>query len=102
MTVPGGSNRGWEAKVDHRLRALLEPVQSGPGEVRRPVSVFIRFQGDAAALQARGVSVRSVAGDVATATIDLLDIPGVASAPEIVFVELSRPLRPDPPWSSRS
>jgi hypothetical protein len=99
MTVPGGSNRGWEAKVDHRLRALLGPVQvqPGPGEVRRPVSVFIRFRGDAAALRARGVSVRSVAGDVATATIDLLDIPGVASAPEIVFVELSRPLRPDPP-----
>ena len=87
--------RSWESKVDHRLRALLVRAQGHPAEASRVVDVLLRFTGNVESLRAQGVAVRAVAGDIGTAAITLASVPTVASAPEILFIELSRPLEPD-------
>ena len=85
----------WEAKIDHRLRALLARTEGHPEEASQIVNVFIRFTGRAEFLCAHGVSVRTVAGDIATASIALSDIPRIAGISEILFMELSQPLGPN-------
>jgi hypothetical protein len=86
---------GWQSKIDHRLRALLARGEERPREADQSVNVFVRFTGPAQALLRYGVTLRTVAGDIATASIPLREIPRVASAPEILFIELARPLGPD-------
>jgi hypothetical protein len=78
----------WEHKVDHRLRALLA---QRPGSADR-VAVFVRVAGDTARLASLGLAAGNRAGDVMTASLALTDVADVAAAPEVVFVELSRPL----------
>lgn len=63
----------WEAKIDHRLRALL--AQPEPPE---RVAVFVRDR----------------SGAITTAFVDVADLPRLAASPEVDFVELSRPLAP--------
>jgi hypothetical protein len=84
--------RSWETKVDHRLRALLARTEGHPVEASQLISVFVRFLGDAGTLRAYGLAVRAIASDIATASIILSDVPRAASAPEVVFIELSQPL----------
>ncbi len=93
--APDPRHPTWEAKIDQRLRALLARTQERPEEANQIVNVFVRFTGHAESLRAHGVMVRTVAGDIATASIALSDISKVASAPEILFMELSRPVGPD-------
>jgi hypothetical protein len=38
------------------------------------------------------MEVRTVAGDIAIASLSLSDVPKAASAPEILFIELSQSL----------
>jgi hypothetical protein len=80
----------WEAKVDARLRRLLARARCHPDESRQVVDVFVRFAGSADSLRAHGVKVRAVAGDIATASIELENVPRVASVGEVVFMELSK------------
>jgi hypothetical protein len=89
--------RSWGSKVDHRLRALLARTQGHPADASRVVDVLLRFTGDVESLRTQGVVVRAVAGDIATASIALADIPTAASAPGVLYIELSRPLKPDYP-----
>ena len=80
----------WEAKIDARLRGLLARARCHLEEAAQVVNVFVRFTGSADSLRAHGVRVRSVAGDIATASIELGSVPRIASLKEIVFMELSR------------
>ena len=82
--------RPWEAKVDPRLRRLLARAQNHPEEASQVVNVFVRFTGSADSLRAHGVKVRAVAGDIATASIELENVPRAASLSEVVFMELSK------------
>lgn len=85
----------WQRKIDHHLRALIARVP-GPDRARQRASVFLRFTGSVDRLKQLGLEVRSVAGDIATATLVLADAAKVASAPEIAFIELAQPLGEDP------
>jgi len=82
-------------KIDHRLRALWERTPE-PERARHRVRVLIRFLGSARALESLGAQVHSLAGDIATAEIALGDVARLASAAEVIFVELSRGLAQDP------
>jgi len=84
----------WQRKIDHGLRALIARVPQ-PDQTRQKVSILLRFAGSVDRLRQLGLEVRSVAGDVATATLTLSDLTRVAGSPEITFMELARPLRPD-------
>jgi hypothetical protein len=81
-------------KIDHRLRALWERTPE-PERARHRVRVLIRFCGSAPALESLGAQVHALAGDIATAEITLGDVARLASAAEVIFVELSRGLAED-------
>lgn len=59
------------------------------------MAVFVRFHTDPGRLQALGLKMRSVSGSVGVVTVTLADIPRVARAPEISFIELAREIRLD-------
>jgi hypothetical protein len=84
----------WQRKIDHRLRALIARVPE-PERTQHSVSILLRFIGSVERLKQLGLEVRSVAGDIATATLVLADAKKVASAPEITFIELAQPLGED-------
>jgi hypothetical protein len=86
--------RGWETKVDHRLLALLDGLEERPANAARRVAVFVSFQGNLQRLRTLGLEVRSVSGAVAVANVTLSNVPRLAGAPEISFVELTRAVRP--------
>ena len=90
-------SKDWKTKIDHRLKTLFERSQADPGEAEKVVSVLVRYFGkiDVEALAELGLQLGSVAGDIATAKLTLSDLPVVASAEEILFMELSRPLHQD-------
>jgi hypothetical protein len=83
----------WERKADQRLRALVE--RGGGVEQEDRVDVLVWFKGDESVLAELGLAVRSVAGDVATASLEIAAVPAVAGAPPVRFVELAREYRPD-------
>ena len=84
-------DRHWSRKLDPRLRDLLARTTSP--EVR--VDAVLRFVGDAARLGELGVSVRAVAGSIATGTFFLRDLERIAEAREIEYIECSRELGRD-------
>jgi hypothetical protein len=92
---PSKSQPEWQAKIDHHLRALLERTRDNPEERKQVVNVLVRFSGSVTALEAQGIKLRTIAGDIATASITLLEIPRVANISQILFLELSHPLQPD-------
>jgi hypothetical protein len=87
----------WQSKIDHRLRALLARFEGNPEEGTKVANVLVRFSGDLESLRKHGVQINTVAVDIATASIVLTDIQKIASDPQVVFIELSHPLKPDPP-----
>jgi hypothetical protein len=94
--VPDIQDPSWQSKIDHRLRALLARIEGNPEEGNNIANVLVRFSGNLESLRKRGVQIKTVAVDIATASIILSDIPKIASAPEVVFIELSHPLMADP------
>ena len=86
----GGAD--WEAKLDPRLRALLARAGAASDEV---VHVLLRFSGPHENLAGQRVAVRTISGDIATATLALADVATLASDPRVLFVELATPLTPD-------
>lgn len=93
---PNKNQAEWQAKIDHRLRALIDRAKDRPEEANQIVNVLIRFSGSVTALEAQRIRLRTIAGDIAVASVPLAEIPRIASLPEIVFIEMSQPLHPDP------
>jgi hypothetical protein len=87
----------WEAKLDHHLRAYVARRSGDPAAESEVISVLIRLQGPSDGLRAKGIQLRTMAGDIATASVALHDLPAVAREPAVVFIEMSRPLGPDEP-----
>jgi hypothetical protein len=81
-------------KIDHRLRALWERTPERE-RARQRIRVLIRFAGPARVLDSLGVQIHSVAGDIASAELTLGDVPRIAGAAEVIFVELSHGLAQD-------
>ncbi len=57
--------------------------------------MFVKLRGDPSGIERLGLSLGTIAGEVATATVELRDVPAVAGSDDVVFMELSRPLGPD-------
>ncbi|HEX8167185.1 MAG TPA: hypothetical protein VF601_15560 [Beijerinckiaceae bacterium] len=91
MSAGAGS---WQRKIDHGLRALIARVPEAD-RTRHKVSILLRFTGSVDRMRQLGLEVRSVAGDIATATLALADTARIAGAPEITFIELAQPLGED-------
>jgi len=84
----------WQRKIDHRLRALWARVPE-PDRAGHSVRVFLRFTGTVEPIKELGVQVHSLAGDIASGIIVLTDLPRIAGASEVLFIELAQPLTHD-------
>jgi hypothetical protein len=84
----------WQRKIDHRLRGLWERVPEGDRQ-HESVRVLLKFSGSIGEIEDLGIQIHSVAGDVASGTITLADVPRIAEAPTVIFVELTQPLMLD-------
>jgi hypothetical protein len=84
----------WLGKIDHRLRALWERIPE-PERSRHEVRVLLRFTGSADFLKDLGAQAHSVAGDIASCTIVLGELPRIADAAQVTFVELAQILAQD-------
>jgi hypothetical protein len=84
----------WVAKLSPDLRLRVSGAAPGEQTVER-ARVLVRFRGPVARLRELGLEVGNVAADVATATVPLDRLADVAAAPEVVYVEGSRPLGQD-------
>jgi subtilisin family serine protease len=94
------------SKVDPRLKFLqeqgnevlteLEPLGRfglEMAEVPAPrVKVLVQYTGNLADLEAQGFETRTVAGDVATGTVELHNLDGIAGLANVVRIESSRPM----------
>lgn len=85
----------WQRKIDHRLRALWVRVPE-LDRAHQSIRVLLRFTRSDDLLKRLGVQVHSVTGDIASGSMVLADLPRIASAAEILFVELAQPLKHDP------
>ncbi|MCB9794065.1 MAG: S8 family serine peptidase [Alphaproteobacteria bacterium] len=72
----------------HGLRTLREVEDFDQIEL----DVFIRFQGDVKALIQQGVTVRSAVPGLCTARVTKGMLPKLEAMPEVIYVELSRPM----------
>ena len=90
---PGPDNRqpAWLSKLHPSLWPLALGHQRGEA---RPDSlrVILRFTGSPDRLDALGMSVMAVAGDIATGVLRPEMLAGLAEAPEVLAIEPSRPL----------
>ena len=77
-----------------QFASLLHSVDFD-AEPEPTVSVFIKFRGDVNRFEKFGVKIRSVAGDIATATVPLKGIPNLETDEDVIYIELSRPAFPD-------
>jgi hypothetical protein len=89
-------------KLDGPSRHLLSRMRDAKTELDPEVSLLLRgrenfTESQLAALRADGAEVRTVAGDVLTATVPTAAIPQVARHDFVVAVQLSQPLHPDAP-----
>ena len=57
--------------------------------------VLVRFRGDYERLRALGLSIGSIAGDIATAEVALDDLLRITEAPEVIYIEGTHALWPD-------
>jgi len=57
-----------------------------------PLRVILKFTGPPERLDALGVSVMAIAGDIATGVLRPEMLAGLAQAPEVLAIEPSRPL----------
>jgi hypothetical protein len=84
----------WQRKIDHRLRALWARVPE-LDRAHHSILVLLRFTRSDDSLKELGVQVHSIAGDIASGAIMLADLPRIANAAEILFMELAQPLKHD-------
>jgi hypothetical protein len=99
---------GWELamaetdKLDAPSRHLLSRMREDPAEAAPEVSVLLRgresfAEPQLAALRADGAEIRTVAGDVLTATVPATALPNLARHDFVVAVQLSSALHPEGP-----
>jgi hypothetical protein len=96
----GGDVSGFE-KLDARSRQMLSE-QSDREALPAEVSVLVRgerafSEPELEALRGAGAQIRTVAGDVLTASVATEAIEELASQPFVVALEVSQPLYPDEP-----
>ena len=89
-------------KLDAPSRHLLSRMRDEAADLEPEVSVLLRGRAnftdsELAALRADGAEVRTVAGDVLTATMPAAAISNVARHEFVVAMQLSQPLHPDAP-----
>jgi hypothetical protein len=89
-------------KLDAPSRHLLSRLRDESVEAESEVSVLLRGRGgfvesQLAALRADGAEIRTVAGDVLTATVPTAALPDLARHEFVVAVQLSQALHPDAP-----
>jgi hypothetical protein len=82
----------WRSKLDPRLREKL--ARAGDRN-DRDVRVIVQFAGPAPVLESLGLSVGTVAGQIATGSIRLQDLRRAASSPRIIYIEGAHARRPD-------
>lgn len=78
----------WKNKTDHRLIALYERAEAVPEGSGRAIAVYIRFRGAIGSLDIPGLKTGTVAGNVATGSIILSELPRIAGREEVEFIEL--------------
>jgi hypothetical protein len=86
-------------KLDARSRHLLSQ-EAGRDALPAELSVLVRgahefSEADLEALRDAGARIRTVAGDVLTATVAKDGVERLASQPFVVSLEVSQPLYPD-------
>jgi hypothetical protein len=97
LLVAAARSSSMPTKLDPVLAALLDDPQV---EADREVVVMVGLAGPAseptlAELRARGLTVRSVIGDVLTGSASLRRIGEIAAHPAIVKMEAAAPLYPE-------
>lgn len=88
------ADSAWQRRLDHRLRALWARIPAGDRQ-RQRINVLLRTSLSDDRLARLGVRVHSVAGDIASGSMVLADVPRLAAAEDILFVELAAPLGHD-------
>ncbi|MFB4304302.1 hypothetical protein [Actinomadura sp. NTSP31] len=89
-------------KLGIAVRRFLADFDSVGGSLApAPVEVLIRVKGEPddrqrEQLVSAGASVRTVAGEVLTASLAAADIGPVTDLDHVVYVELAQPLFPEP------
>src|SRR5215207_3388906 len=84
--------------TDQKPKALEALAESGQFAVSaerddgRTATVLVQFDGELEALESAGLEVSAVAGDVATGSIAVNKLSGLAEADGVVVVEGSRPM----------
>jgi hypothetical protein len=86
----------WRRKTDHRLRTLMDRIPEVEYAYQR-VNVLVCFVGPVEPLQQLGLQIRSLAGNIASATLVLADLAKIAGSPDVKFIELAQQLAPDAP-----
>ena len=81
-----------------KLHPSLRPLALGQDSEARPASlrVILRFAGSPERLDALGMSVTAVAGDIAIGVLQTEMLAALAEAPEVLTIEPSRPLHLSP------
>lgn len=85
-------------KLSPEAKQLVEGVTGAVAEGGAETDVLVRTThpvsgADRAALDALGVTVRTVAGDVLTARLPVDRLAALAGLPLVAYVEVSRPLQ---------
>lgn len=99
MPDPGG---GPSNKLSSRARQLRAGGGAGESAPDRELELLIRTSGEIGdeargRLEAAGATVRTVAGDVLTASAPLSALDGLAELEEVVAIEVSEALAPEEP-----
>jgi subtilisin family serine protease len=108
FVTPGAAGaQGMQDKLSPRLRMVTsgktELVESAKrrlhlrtfaGNPEPMVDTLVRVKGDPKMLEAYGVRVRSIFGDVATVDIPLDAVETIASRPDVIRIEEARKLKP--------
>jgi hypothetical protein len=82
----------WLSKLHPTLWPLALGRRRGEDEPAT-LHILLRFSGPPERLAALGLSISSMAGDVAVATLDRDALARVAEAAEVLAIEPSRPMR---------
>jgi hypothetical protein len=88
------STEHWQRKIDHRLKALWGRVAQHHRTTYQ-IRVLIQVAGPSESLQDLGLEIHAVAGDIVSGAMMLVDLPRLAEAAPIRFVELAQPIAPD-------
>ena len=83
------------AESTERLSELKGPAVAGldMAPEKPTVKVLVQFGGDIADLKKAGFETRTVAGDVATGVIPLEKVDAIAAMPQVLRLELTRPMQ---------